>query len=271
MPNRRQFRFVRIRIRKSNRRDAEGRVALPSRNGAPCRPAALTEARAPPGPGRAGCGRSSRPPSAAHPGRPCNRSGPPSPASAARPARASGRRTPCARWRGPVSGTGQLAVPEHGGSAFYGQAVDGSLVQLDGAHERQSFPRRRTGAKQPWTRFVPVPRRPEGRPEFPQAGELSFRKSVFKSQPTDVVWMAPQATTRPFPRPMSDLRRKNNNNEYNRLASILARITPNAPACPSGRKQLHCFVMYLTEINAGGRAGAAMISSSSPTRMTTLQ
>ena len=52
MLNRRQYRFVRIRIRKSNRpdADAEGRVALPWRNGAPCCPAALTEARAPPVP-----------------------------------------------------------------------------------------------------------------------------------------------------------------------------------------------------------------------------
>jgi len=81
----------------------------------------------------------------------------------------------------------QLAVPENSGSAFHGQAVDGSLVQLDGAHEPQPFPCPGT-----WRRGL-VPRRPGGLPAFREAVGFSVRKSVFKSQPTDVQSLSPQA------------------------------------------------------------------------------
>ena len=72
---------------------------------------------------------------------------------------------------------------------------------------------------QPWTRFVPNPWRPDGRPEFRQAEEISVRKSVFKSQPTDVISVSPQAIACPFPRLISDLRRKYNVNDYSALSS----------------------------------------------------
>ena len=113
----------------------------------------------------------------------------------------------------------QLAVPEHGGSAFDAQAVDGSLAQFDGAHGGQSFPCPGTRAAQPGDPSVTVPRRPGGLPEFRQAGEFSVRKSVFKSQPTDVKSVLPPAPACPFLGLVPDPPGKHNINDYNVLSS----------------------------------------------------
>ena len=113
----------------------------------------------------------------------------------------------------------QLAVPEHRGSAFDGQAVDGSLAQFDGAHGGQSFPCPGTRAARPGDPSVTVPRRPDGLPEFREANGFTVRKSVFKSQSTDVKSVLPLAPACPFPGLVPDPRRKHNVNDYSELSS----------------------------------------------------